>query len=121
MMKKHTHRHCRCGQCLADVPVPAQDWVVTDLLDRGQGVFYRYQVRGLNLNYPACSPDRRFSWSVPALDERFDLTAVAVAALLATRGTLLATPDAVVEHPGYLRDDPADRYVMLFWPAGGAL
>jgi len=71
-----SHRDCVCGQHDADAPVPAKDWLVTELIDRGEGAFYRYAVRGVNLNHPACSPDREFAWSVPTLSERYDLSAV---------------------------------------------
>lgn len=72
---QHTrHLACRCGQC-TDAPIPAQDWLVSKLEDRGPGEYYRYKVEGVNLNHPPCSMDRRFSWRVPSLCERFDLSA----------------------------------------------
>jgi hypothetical protein len=54
--------------------VPAKDWLVSSLTDRGPGQMYRYHVRGENLNLPPCHPDRRFSWSIPAMCERYDLS-----------------------------------------------
>ena len=32
--------------------VPAQDWKVTELEDRGPGHYYRFRVDGENLNWP---------------------------------------------------------------------
>jgi hypothetical protein len=66
-------RECICGHC-PDVAVPPKDWIVTRLVDHGAGRFYRYRTEGINLNYPPCHPDRRFSWRVPTLDERYDLS-----------------------------------------------
>lgn len=60
------------------VEVPARDWAVTRLTDRGGGEFYRYLVEGRNLNYPPCHPQHEFSWRVPRLDDRYDLSAVRV-------------------------------------------
>lgn len=74
------HRDCICGTHDASAPVPAKDWKVHKVTDRGCGI-YRYRVEGENLNFPPCHPDRRFSWDVPSIaDERYDLSSVQVAA-----------------------------------------
>jgi len=75
-----SHRDCVCGEHLDHdstlIPAPAKDWIVTELIDHGRGAYYRYTTRGINLNYPPCHPDRWFSWRVPDLDDRYDLSAV---------------------------------------------
>ena len=48
-----------------------RDWIVRYITDRGAGAFYRYRVSGENLNHPIGHPDRRFTWDVPALCERY--------------------------------------------------
>lgn len=54
--------------------IPAKDWLVTELVDRGPGHYFRFQVSGENLNYPPTHRDRRFSWSVVNVDDaRYDL------------------------------------------------
>jgi hypothetical protein len=54
---------------------PEKDWVVNVIVDRGPGIYYRYWLRGVNLNYPSDAYDREFSWSVPTLDDpRYDLS-----------------------------------------------
>jgi hypothetical protein len=55
--------------------VPAKDWVIKTIVDRGPGLYYRYHVRGTNLNYPPEASEREFAWSVPTLDDpRYDLS-----------------------------------------------
>lgn len=65
-------RDCLCGRhTLTDIP--AKDWVLATIRDRGAGHHYRYQVSGTNLNFPPCHPSHNFTWSVPTLDdERYD-------------------------------------------------
>jgi len=59
------------------VTVPAKDWIVTSLVDRGPGSYYRYFIEGVNLNHPEGCADRKFSWSVPDIaDDRYDFSAV---------------------------------------------
>ncbi len=66
------HRDCTCGQH-ADSVSPAKDWVLTSVQDCGPSEFYRYTVKGRNLNYPPCHRDHRFVWRVPTIDdERYD-------------------------------------------------
>lgn len=65
-------RDCICGQHDEPTP-PARDWVLAAVYDRGPGHFYRYQVSGINLNFPPCHPSHTFTWSVPNIDdERYD-------------------------------------------------
>lgn len=71
-----THPECRCSQC-PPTQVPALDWLVTELVDLGASEYFRYRVEGVNLNHPSCHVDRRFSWRVPSVGGRYDLSAVA--------------------------------------------
>ena len=53
--------------------VPARDWKLVKVVDRGAGNYYRYQVEGENLNWPEGHRERRFCWSVPSIDDpRYD-------------------------------------------------
>lgn len=62
---------------MKDWVVPVKDWVVTSIVDRGPGHYYRYQVTGINMNHPEGHSDRAFSWSVPSIDDdRYDLWAL---------------------------------------------
>ncbi len=51
-----------------------KDWVVLRFYDRGPAWFYRYHVEGINLNWSEDDPQRCFSWNVPDLDPRFDMS-----------------------------------------------
>jgi hypothetical protein len=51
----------------------APDWIASKVRDRGPGHYYRYHVEGVNES-ARNERDRRFSWDVPALSWRFDLT-----------------------------------------------
>ena len=56
---------------------PAQDWLISTVLDLGPAHFYRYRVTGENLNWPAGHRDRAFTWSIPDSPKdnpRYDLT-----------------------------------------------
>ena len=69
--------NCICGTCTPAV-IPASDWIITSVTDRGAGHWYRYRIQGINLNYPTCHPSRRFYWTVRDLsDPRYDLSQVA--------------------------------------------
>ena len=52
---------------------PVKDWRLIAIVDRGPGQYYRFQVRGENLNFAEDHPDRHFSWSVRDIDNpRYD-------------------------------------------------
>jgi len=46
--------------------------VLTSIHDHGPREYYRYRVKGRNLNYPPCHRDHLFCWHVPTLGERYD-------------------------------------------------
>lgn len=51
------------------------EWILSRIIDRGPGYYYRFAIDGENLNYPEAHPSRRFSWTVPNLDDpRYDTT-----------------------------------------------
>jgi hypothetical protein len=65
------HRHER----MAKGPVPAKDWKLLQVIDRGASNYYRYQVSGLNLNWRPEAPDYHFTWSVRTIDDpRYDVS-----------------------------------------------
>lgn len=66
----------RC--CIVEAPVPPQDWRCTRVVDGGPTSFYRYRTEGENLNHTPECRGRRFSWRVPALDPRYDVTGVTI-------------------------------------------
>jgi len=78
---------------------PEKDWRLIAIVDRGPAHYYRYQVRGENLNYAEGAPDRQFSWSVRDIDDpRYD-TANAVREVSVELATL---PSGVrFRHAGY--------------------
>lgn len=45
------------------------DWIVKVIVDRGANAYYRYKVKGENLNYAVGHPSRTFSWDVPSIDD----------------------------------------------------
>lgn len=47
------------------------DWLVHEVVDHGPSTFYRYSVRGENLNFPEGSAERHFAWSVHKLSWRY--------------------------------------------------
>lgn len=56
------------------VKVPAKDWKLTRIVDRGPSEYYRFHIEGENLNYPPGYVDRRFAWSVRDIDDpRYDV------------------------------------------------
>jgi hypothetical protein len=58
----------------------APDWIVHRIKDHGPGTYYRYSIEGTNLNYEEGHASRRFSWSVPGLDDaRYDLSSAVLA------------------------------------------
>lgn len=60
-------------ESLVRLPLDVKDWKVSEVIDRGPGHYYRFQVRGENLNHHDGCPDRRFTWDVPTMDEnRYD-------------------------------------------------
>jgi len=65
------HRDCTCGKHTTSTP-PVKDWVLTSIHDHGPREYYRYRVKGRNLNYPPCHRDHLFCWHVPTLGERYD-------------------------------------------------
>jgi hypothetical protein len=55
--------------------VPAKDWRILTVKDRGPREYYRFAITGHNLNWRPESRDYAFSWSVPDLDDpRYDLS-----------------------------------------------
>lgn len=63
-----------CKEMLSE-GVPAADWKLTVVHDRGPGTYYRFHVEGENLNWPVGHRDRRICWSVPNVDDpRYDTT-----------------------------------------------
>jgi hypothetical protein len=50
-----------------------RDWRVRELVDLGPGRFYRWRVRGQNMNVAPTGADFEFSWDVPSIDDpRYD-------------------------------------------------
>lgn len=77
------------------VPPPAKDWLVSRLTDRGPSARTRYHVEGENLNCLPDCPERRFSWDVPDLCDRYDLSRLPSPAMkgIAARDAYPACPD----------------------------
>lgn len=58
----------------ADVRRGGADWVIDHVTDRGPGHFYRYHVRGVNLNQRPGGYSRIIDWDVPSIaDPRYEI------------------------------------------------